>query len=56
MRPIYRDLGAEPELLPYLWPAGPVTWLVLQPIVGATSVRTVCRFGRRMPYLVTGTL
>jgi len=56
MSPIYRYLGAEPGELPWLWLAGPVTGLVLQPIVGAISDRTVSRFGRRMPYLVAGAL
>ncbi|KLD72915.1 sugar transporter, partial [Xanthomonas hyacinthi DSM 19077] len=42
--------------LPYLWLAGPITGLVLQPIIGVLSDRTVTRWGRRMPYIVVGAL
>ncbi|MFC6839502.1 MFS transporter [Xanthomonas theicola] len=56
MSPIYNDLGADHASLPYLWLAGPITGLVLQPVVGALSDRTVTRWGRRMPYMVVGAL
>ncbi len=56
MSPIYNYLGADHGSLPYLWLAGPVTGLVLQPIVGALSDRTVTPWGRRMPYMVAGAL
>jgi len=56
MSPIYRYLGAEPGQLPWLWLAGPVTGLVLQPIAGALSDRTLSRLGRRLPYLLAGGL
>ncbi len=32
MSPIYSYLGADPEKLPYLWLAGPMTGLLVQPI------------------------
>ena len=38
MSPIYNYLGADHASLPYLWLAGPVTGLVLQPIVGDQDV------------------
>jgi len=56
MSPIYRYLGAEPGQLPWLWLAGPVTGLLLQPIAGALSDRTFSRLGRRLPYLLAGGL
>ena len=56
MSPIYNYLGADHASLPYLWLAGPVTGLVLQPIVGAVSDRTVTRWGRRMPFMLAGAL
>ncbi|MBP6706425.1 MAG: MFS transporter [Achromobacter sp.] len=56
MSPIYNYLGADHGSLPYLWLAGPMTGLVLQPIVGALSDRTVTPWGRRMPYMVAGAL
>jgi maltose/moltooligosaccharide transporter len=35
MSPIYRYLGADEASLPMLWLAGPVTGLLVQPIIGA---------------------
>jgi maltose/moltooligosaccharide transporter len=56
MGPIYGFLGADPETMPLLWLAGPVTGLLVQPIVGALSDRTVTRFGRRTPYFLIGAI
>lgn len=56
MGPIYRYLGADEAHLPLLWLAGPVTGLLVQPIVGALSDRTVSRWGRRTPYFLIGAL
>jgi maltose/moltooligosaccharide transporter len=41
MSPIYKYLGADEANLPFLWLAGPVTGLIVQPIIGAMSDRTV---------------
>ena len=56
MSPIYKYLGAEESSLPLLWLAGPVTGLIVQPIVGAMSDRTVTRWGRRTPYFLIGAI
>jgi len=56
MSPIYQMLGAEGKDLPYLWLAGPITGLLVQPIVGAMSDRTTHRRGRRTPYFLIGAL
>ncbi|MBC3870654.1 MFS transporter [Undibacterium oligocarboniphilum] len=56
MSPIYKYLGADEASLPYLWLAGPMTGLIVQPIIGAMSDRTVSRWGRRTPYFLTGAL
>lgn len=56
MSPIYAYLGAEGKSLPLLWLAGPVTGLLVQPIVGALSDRTGSRHGRRTPYFLIGAL
>lgn len=56
MSPIYKYLGADEASLPPLWLAGPVTGLLVQPIVGAMSDRTVSRWGRRTPYFMIGAL
>lgn len=56
MSPIYSYLGAEESKLPYLWLAGPITGLIIQPIVGALSDKTVTRWGRRTPYFLIGAI
>lgn len=54
MSPIYKYLGADESSLPYLWLAGPLTGLLIQPIVGAMSDRTWTRLGRRRPFFLVG--
>ena len=54
MSPIYRYLGADEASLPLLWLAGPMTGLLVQPIVGALSDRTLSARGRRTPYFLVG--
>jgi maltose/moltooligosaccharide transporter len=56
MSPIYKYLGASEANLPLLWLAGPVTGLIVQPLVGAVSDRTTSRWGRRTPYFLAGAL
>lgn len=54
MSPIYRYLGADEANLPYLWLAGPMTGLLIQPLIGAMSDRTLSPRGRRTPYFLVG--
>lgn len=54
MSPLYKYLGADEASLPYLWLAGPMTGLIVQPIIGAMSDRTLSRWGRRTPYFFIG--
>ncbi len=55
--PIYDFLGASPDQIPILHLAGPVTGLLVQPIVGALSDRTWSpKLGRRKPYFLIGAL
>lgn len=54
MSPIYKYLGADEASLPLLWLAGPMTGLIVQPIVGAMSDRTLSPRGRRTPYFLVG--
>lgn len=57
MSPIYRYLGADESQIPWLWLAGPVTGLIIQPIIGSMSDRTWHkRWGRRRPYFMIGAL
>ena len=51
---IFQNLGALLENVPLLWLAGPITGLLVQPLVGYYSDRTWTRFGRRRPYFVVG--
>lgn len=54
MAPIYSYLGASEASLPLLQLAGPMTGLLVQPIIGAMSDRTDSRWGRRTPYFLIG--
>ena len=56
MSPIYKYLGADEASLPYLWLAGPMTGLILQPIIGAMSDKTDTKMGRRSPYFLIGAI
>ncbi len=56
MGPIYGFLGADEATMPLLWLAGPMTGLLVQPIVGAMSDRTQSRLGRRTPYFLIGAI
>jgi maltose/moltooligosaccharide transporter len=54
MSAIYTYLGADPDRIPILWLAGPMTGLIVQPIIGSMSDRTWNRLGRRRPYFLVG--
>jgi maltose/moltooligosaccharide transporter len=56
MSGIYTYLGAQPDDIPILWLAGPVTGLLVQPVIGSMSDRTWNRFGRRRPYFLVGAI
>jgi len=57
INPIFLYLGAPEEMLPILNIAGPVTGLIVQPIVGAMSDKTwTPKWGRRKPYFLIGAL
>ncbi|MDY6131271.1 MAG: MFS transporter [Prevotella sp.] len=51
---IFATLGADPHSLSYFWILPPLMGILVQPIVGALSDKTWCRFGRRIPYLFVG--
>lgn len=57
INPIYMMLGANPDDLPLLNLAGPMTGLLVQPLIGALSDRTWHpRLGRRKPYFLIGAI
>ncbi len=56
MSPIWGYLGAEEKNFAWLGIAGPLTGLIVQPIIGTLSDRTSSRWGRRTPYFLAGAL
>ncbi len=54
--PVTENLGADAFLFGLIWLAGPVTGIVVQPIIGALSDKTVTPIGRRVPYLLGGAI
>jgi len=54
--PVTEELGASPLLYGLIWLAGPFTGMVVQPLIGAMSDKTVSPHGRRRPYLLAGAL
>ncbi|MEI2749224.1 MAG: MFS transporter [Ferruginibacter sp.] len=55
INPLYTFLDAQPESLPILNLAGPITGLLVQPIIGAMSDKTWHpKWGRRKPYFLIG--
>ena len=57
MTRIFQTLGAEPDDVPMLWIAAPLTGLIVQPIIGYLSDRTWSpRWGRRRPYFLIGAI
>jgi len=53
---IFQTLGASIDEIPLLWIAGPVTGLLIQPLIGYFSDRTWGRLGRRRPYFLAGAI
>ena len=57
INPIFSFLNADPGQLPILNMAGPITGLLVQPLIGALSDRTwVNGLGRRRPYFLIGAI
>lgn len=53
---IFETLGARVDEIPVLWIAGPVTGLLVQPVIGYMSDKTWNRLGRRKPYFLVGAI
>lgn len=53
---IFQTMGADIKNIGYLIIAGPVTGLLVQPIIGYMSDRTWGRLGRRRPYFLAGAI
>ena len=53
---IFATLGADPHTLSVFWVLPPLMGMLVQPIVGAMSDKTWCKWGRRKPYLYVGAI
>lgn len=56
MSPLLERLGSEPWLTSLIWAAGPVTGVLVQPIVGTLSDDFKSKLGRRRPFMIIGAL
>ncbi len=54
--PVTEGLGASPFIFGLIWLAGPITGMVVQPIIGSLSDKTNTKFGKRRPYLFVGAI
>ena len=55
VNPIFLMLGAEAHSLPILNIAGPITGLLIQPLIGAMSDKTwIPKVGKRKPFVLAG--
>ncbi|XP_020234695.1 sucrose transport protein SUC8 [Cajanus cajan] len=56
LTPYVQTLGVPHAWASFIWLCGPISGLVVQPIVGYTSDRCTSRFGRRRPFILAGAL
>jgi maltose/moltooligosaccharide transporter len=53
---ILQTFGADVEHLSWFWLAGPLTGMIVQPLIGYFSDRTWTALGRRRPYFLAGAI
>jgi solute carrier family 45 protein 1/2/4 len=54
LTPYVQLLGIPHTWAPFIWLCGPISGLLVQPIVGYYSDRCTSRFGRRRPFIAVG--
>ncbi|EXJ88260.1 hypothetical protein A1O1_05190 [Capronia coronata CBS 617.96] len=54
--PYLLQLGLTKSKTSLVWIAGPLSGLIMQPIVGAYADKSTSRYGRRRPYMIIGAL
>jgi solute carrier family 45 protein 1/2/4 len=54
--PYLLELGLTKSKISLVWVAGPLSGLIMQPVVGVIADRSTSRWGRRRPYMVGGTI
>eukprot|EP00171_Calliarthron_tuberculosum_P013360 IDg13360t1 len=50
------DMGLSGRLVGLAWLAGPISGIVMQPVVGVLSDRCRSAFGRRRPFMLIGAI
>ncbi|XP_024032762.1 sucrose transport protein SUC4, partial [Morus notabilis] len=56
LTPYVQELGIPHAWASVIWLCGPLSGLLVQPLVGLMSDRSTSRFGRRRPFIVAGAL
>ena len=54
--PYLLSLGLSKSRLSLVWVAGPLSGLVMQPIIGMISDKSTSKYGRRRPFMAMGTV
>lgn len=54
--PYLLELGLTKSKISLVWVAGPLSGLIMQPIVGVIADRTTSSWGRRRPFMIGGTV
>jgi hypothetical protein len=54
--PIFLELGVPHIWVSFIWLAGPISGLIVQPVVGAVSDGLRSPFGRRRPFIFVGAI
>jgi solute carrier family 45 protein 1/2/4 len=54
--PYLLSLGLPKSLTALVWLAGPLSGLIIQPLIGFYSDRCTSKYGRRRPYIIVGAL
>lgn len=53
--PYLLNLGLTKSMVSLVWIAGPLSGLIMQPVVGVVADRSKSKYGRRRPFMVAGT-
>uniref|UniRef100_A0A2P2LY52 Sucrose transport protein SUC4-like n=1 Tax=Rhizophora mucronata TaxID=61149 RepID=A0A2P2LY52_RHIMU len=56
LTPYVQELGIPHAWASIIWLCGPLSGLIVQPVVGHMSDRCTSRFGRRRPFIATGVI
>ncbi|KAF2756044.1 sucrose transport protein [Pseudovirgaria hyperparasitica] len=54
--PYLLELGLTKSKISLVWVAGPLSGLIMQPVVGVIADKSTSRWGRRRPFMVYGTV